>query len=110
MRVLPWGSCVLPKRAAADTAPDPHSWLLAGKHRDRLPLSLTVEAVEKVPEQIPGGNSEKSDLIECATINDLMLGRGQETPENHPLIVIFDFFYRLVSHSFNRKSTPFGLD
>jgi hypothetical protein len=47
---------------------------------------LFVEAVEKVPKQILGRDAEKSDLIECATINDLMLGRDQETPENHPLI------------------------
>jgi hypothetical protein len=56
-----------------------------------------VEAVEKVPKQILGRGAEKSDLIECATINDLMLGRGQETPENHPLIAGKGFFYRLVS-------------
>ena len=39
-------------------------------------LKLDVEAVEKVPKQIPGQDAEKSDLKECATINDLMLGRG----------------------------------
>jgi len=27
---------------------------------------------------------------------EYMLGRGQETPENHPLIVVRGFFYRLV--------------
>ena len=59
-------------------------------------LSLSVEAVEKVPKQILGRNAEKNDLTECATINDLMLGKGQVTPKNHPLIVIFDFSYRLV--------------
>jgi hypothetical protein len=41
---------------------------------------LVVEAVEKVPKQIPGRDTEKSDLRECATINDLMLGKGQVTP------------------------------
>jgi len=30
-------------------------------------------------------------------INDLILGQGQVTPENHPLIVMLDFFYRLVT-------------
>ena len=40
------------------------------------PLTLVVEAVEKVPEHILGGDAEKSDLVECATITDLMLGRG----------------------------------
>jgi hypothetical protein len=57
---------------------------------------LAVEAVEKTPKHILGRDAEKSDLIECTTINDLMLGKGQETPESHPLIVMLDFFYRLV--------------
>jgi hypothetical protein len=65
------------------------------------PLTSNVEAVEKVPKQILGRDAEKSDLIECATINDLMPGKGQETPENHPLIVVRRFFYRLVIRSFN---------
>jgi hypothetical protein len=39
---------------------------------------------------------KKDDLAECATINDLMLGRGQVTPENHPIWPLIDFFYRLV--------------
>ena len=30
-------------------------------------------------------------------INDLMPGKGQEAPENHALIVMLDFFYRLVT-------------
>jgi hypothetical protein len=29
-----------------------------------------------------------------------MMGRGQETPENHPLIVVRGFFYRLVGGRF----------
>ncbi len=62
------------------------------------PLPIPIEAVEKVPKQIFGRGAEKSDVIECATINDLMLG-GQETPENHPLIAGNDFFYRLVRPS-----------
>jgi hypothetical protein len=41
-----------------------------------------VEAVEKAPKQILGRDAEKSDRVGCAPINDLMLGRGQETPEN----------------------------
>ena len=44
-----------------------------------------VEAVEKVPKQIPGRDAEKSDVIECATIKDLMLAKGQVTPENNVL-------------------------
>ena len=44
----------------------------------------TVEAVEKVPEQIFGRDAEKSDLIECATINDLMLARVSD-PRKRPI-------------------------
>ena len=60
------------------------------------PVSFNVEDVEKVPKQIFGRDAEKSDLIECATINDLMLGKGQETPENIVLTSQKDFSYRLV--------------
>jgi hypothetical protein len=38
-------------------------------------LSSAVEAVEKVFRQTLGRDAEKSDLIECATVNDLTLGR-----------------------------------
>jgi hypothetical protein len=34
-----------------------------------------VEAVEKVPKQILGEDAEKSELLKCTTINDLILGR-----------------------------------
>jgi hypothetical protein len=57
-----------------------------------------VEAVEKVPKQILGRDAEKSDLIECATINDPMLGKGQGTPENIVLPGQKDFSYRPVRH------------
>jgi hypothetical protein len=60
-------------------------------------LISVVEAVEKVPKQISGRDAEKSDLIECATINDLTLGKGQMTPEYYRLIPVRGFFYRLVS-------------
>ena len=59
-------------------------------------MSFVVEAVEKVPKQFLGRDAEESDLIECATINDLMLGKGQETPKNIALTRQKDFFYRLV--------------
>ena len=36
-----------------------------------------VKAGEKVAKQIFGRDAEKNDLTECATINDLMLGKGQ---------------------------------
>ncbi len=58
-----------------------------------------VEAVEKVPKQILGRDAEKSDLIECATINDLILGKGLVTPENVVLTRQKDFSYRLVMHT-----------
>jgi hypothetical protein len=57
-----------------------------------------VEAVEKVPKQILGRDAETNDLTECATINDLILGRGQVTPENIVLTGQKDFSYRLVMH------------
>jgi len=63
---------------------------------DSRPI-LGVEAVEKVPKQILGRDAGKSDFIECATINDLMLGKGRVTPENTVLTRQKDFSYRLVS-------------
>ena len=59
-------------------------------------LRVYSETVEKVPKQILGGDAEKSDLTECATINDLMPGKGQVTPENLVLTRQKDFSYRLV--------------
>ena len=38
------------------------------------------ETVEKVPKHILGRDAEKNDLTECATINDLTMIRGHETP------------------------------
>ncbi len=66
------------------------------------PVNWVVEAVEKVPKQILGRDAEKSDLTECPTINDLMLGKGQETPENIVLTRQKDFSYRLVSQQRTR--------
>jgi hypothetical protein len=63
----------------------------------------TGEAVEKVPKQIPGRDAEKSDLRECAPINDLMLGKGQVTPEKTVLTCQKDFSHRLVRHIRNRR-------
>ncbi len=60
--------------------------------------SSYVEAVEKVPKQILGRDAEKSDPLECATINDLTLGKGQVTPENIVLTRQKDFSYRLVRY------------
>ena len=49
------------------------------------PINWGVEALEKVPKQILGRDAEKSDLIERAPINDLMLGEGSKAPETPPL-------------------------
>jgi hypothetical protein len=59
-------------------------------------VNQSVEAVEKVFRQILGRDTEKSDLTECTTINDFMPDKDQVTPENHPLIGVRGFFYRLV--------------
>jgi hypothetical protein len=44
-------------------------------------LMTSVEPVEKVPKQILGPDTEKSDFTECATSNDLMVVKGRVTPE-----------------------------
>jgi hypothetical protein len=59
-------------------------------------LTLVVESVEKVTKQILGQDAEKSELLKRTTINDLMLGKGQVTPENLVLTRQKDFSYRLV--------------
>ena len=43
-------------------------------------LTSGVEAVEKVSRQIPRRDTEKSDLRQCATINDLMLAKDSNDP------------------------------
>lgn len=55
-----------------------------------------VEAVEKVPKQIFERDAEKNDFTESATINDLIIGKGQVTPEHIVLTGQKDFSYRLV--------------
>jgi len=42
---------------------------------------INSETVEKVHKQILEGDAEKNDLTECATINDLKITRGHETPK-----------------------------
>jgi len=73
----------------------------------------TVEAVEKVPKQIPGQDAKKSDLIECATINDLMPGKGSSDFRPATLIVVTGFFYGpatlyeyLRQPRFDHRSSP----
>ena len=60
------------------------------------PLTSIVEAVEKVNLARNLRVGRKCNLSGCSVYDDLMMGRGQETPENHPLIVVRGFFYRLV--------------
>jgi hypothetical protein len=81
------------------------------KHHARSTISLKpgVEAVEKVPEQTFGRDADEIDFIECATINDLILGKDQDTPEGIILTRQKDFSCRLVSHiklpsPFSRKA------
>jgi hypothetical protein len=62
------------------------------------PVMPGVEAVEKVNFDRILRHGKKYHLSGCSVRDDLMLGKGQETPENHPLIVMLDFFYRLVRH------------
>jgi hypothetical protein len=66
-----------PKQNIWSEKPQRNVPTLPGGRLGAVPLMGTVEAVEKVPKQIPGRDAEKSDLTECATINDLMLGMGQ---------------------------------
>jgi len=61
------------------------------------PLTFVVEAVEKVNLAQIWRVGRKCNLSGCSIYDDLMLGRGQETSENHPLIAVRGFFYRLVS-------------
>ena len=42
--------------------------------------------------QILGRDAGKNDRTEYTTINDLMLGKGQVTLENYPLIVVKGVF------------------
>ena len=49
------------------------------------------ETVEKVPKQTLGGDAEKNDFTECATINDLTIMKGRETPKNQALTILKGF-------------------
>ncbi len=42
---------------------------------------------KKVPKQTLGGDAEKNDFTECATINDLTIMKGRETPKNQALTI-----------------------
>jgi len=54
-------------------------------------VAITGETVEKVPKQILGGDAEKNDLTECATIDDLIIRRGHEAPKNQALTILKGF-------------------
>jgi len=54
-------------------------------------LRVTGETVEKVPKPILGGDAEKNDFTECATINDLTIMKGRETPKNQALTILKGF-------------------
>jgi len=61
------------------------------------PDKLYVETVEKVELDRIRWFGREFDLSGCFEFDDFILGMGQKTPENHPMIVMLDFFYRLVS-------------
>ena len=65
------------------------------------------ETVEKAPKQILRQDAKKNDLTECATINDLIIMRGHETPENHLLTILKGF--STVSEGVLKKGRK-GLD
>jgi hypothetical protein len=54
-------------------------------------LQISGETVEKVPNQVLGGDPEKNEFTECATIHDLTLMKGRETPQNQPLTELKGF-------------------
>ena len=56
-----------------------------------LRTTSTGETVEKVPKPILGGDTEKNDFTECATINDLIIMKGRETPKNQVLTILKGF-------------------
>jgi hypothetical protein len=59
-----------------------HNKSLPDRRKIRLPVSSHVEPVEKVNSGRIWSVGRKSDLSECSVFNDIMLARGQETPEN----------------------------
>jgi hypothetical protein len=54
-------------------------------------ITSTGEIVEKVPKQILGGDTEKNDFTECATIDALTIMKGRETPKNQALTILKGF-------------------
>jgi hypothetical protein len=60
------------------------------------PFIWNVQTVEKVNLDRIRQVGRKYDLSGCSVYGGLMLRRGKETPENHPLSPVRGFFYRLV--------------
>jgi hypothetical protein len=52
---------------------------------------ITSETVEKGTKEILGGDAEKNDFTECATINDLIITKGHETPKDRALTILKGF-------------------
>jgi hypothetical protein len=76
----------------------PAQTLGAGKYENQIQtfsmaekLKVYSETVEKVPKQILGGDAEKIDFTECATIKDLTIMEGRETPTNQALTILKGF-------------------
>ena len=59
-------------------------------------MTSGVEVVEKARKRIFGRDAEESDLIEYASIIDLLVVRGQLTPEDIVPTGQKGFSYRLV--------------
>ena len=69
--------------------------------------TITGETVEKVPKQILGGDAEKNDFTECATIDDLTIMKGRETPKKSGINYTEGFFDSLGSYlGVSRKVFP----
>jgi hypothetical protein len=49
--------------------------------------NLYSETVEKVPKWTLGGDAKKNDFPECATMKDLTMMKGRETPKNQALTI-----------------------
>ena len=69
-----------------------------------LTLMSTGETVEKVPKLILGGDAEKNDFTECATINDLTIMKGRGDPQKSGINYTEGFF-----DSLGRKSGESGM-
>jgi len=60
----------------------------------KLPENLRLWSLPLVGENLDIGKNVQANVLIQRPADSL--GRDQETPENHPLIVMLEFFYRLV--------------